>query len=200
VTDERVSQFITLVSGRRGHFRMESGLHGQLWLDLDSLFADPHRVEPFVAALTDAIRPYAPDVVCGPLVGGAFLAQLVARALGCEFAYTERFAPPEPGGLFRVRYELPRAFRERLRAKRIAIVDDVMSAGSALRGTYHDLQTVGAVTVVAGALLVQGTVGEQFFANERILVEAVARDASAIWPPDECPLCRDGVPLAEVDA
>ena len=32
---------LELVSGRRGHFLLESGLHGGLWLDLDGLFPPP---------------------------------------------------------------------------------------------------------------------------------------------------------------
>jgi len=36
------------------------------------------------------------------------------------------------------------------------MVDDVMSAGSALRGTYLELQTWGALPVVASALLGAG--------------------------------------------
>ena len=31
--------FLGLVSGRRGHFRLESGHHGGLWLNLDPLSA-----------------------------------------------------------------------------------------------------------------------------------------------------------------
>ena len=77
--------FLDLVTGRRGHFRLESGHHGRLWLDLDPLFCEPRRVEPMVAALASALRPHRADVVCGPLLGGAFLAQIVARELGTEF-------------------------------------------------------------------------------------------------------------------
>ena len=84
---------LDLVTGRRGHFRMESGLHGALWLDLDPLFADAQRIEPFVRSLADGIRRYDVAAVCGPMVGGAFLAQLLAERLHVEFAYAERVAP-----------------------------------------------------------------------------------------------------------
>ena len=75
-----LASILKLVSARRGHFRLESGHHSDLWLDLDSLFADAEAVDPFVAALSDALRPYNASLICGPLIGGAFLAQLVARA------------------------------------------------------------------------------------------------------------------------
>jgi len=192
--------FLALVAGRQGHFRLESGHHGGLWLDLDPLFCEPRRVAPFVAALAAALRPYEADVVCGPLLGGAFLAQLVAQALGAEFSYTERVMPPRPGGLYAARYRLPPALAGRLRGRRVALVDDVMSAGSALRGTWDEVRSHGAVPVAAGALLVLGSTGADFFAGCGVAVEAVARDAYALWRPEDCPLCAQGVPLEDVAA
>jgi orotate phosphoribosyltransferase len=177
---------------------MESGYHSKLWLDLDPLFVDPGRIEPFVAALTNLLRPYALSGVCGPLLGGAFLAQLVAHTLRLDFYFTERVMPSESDGLYPARYRLAPAFLSRVRGQRIAIVDDVMSAGSALRGTYSELEANGAVPVVAAALLVLGSAGADFFSHRGVAVEAVARDDYEIWQPADCPLCTTGQPLENV--
>lgn len=200
MTETTAAAFLEIVSGRRGHFRLESGHHGGLWLDLDPLFAEPRRIEPFVSALAASLQPYAASVVCGPLIGGAFLAQLVARALGAEFCFTERVMPAERGGLYPVRYRLPKAFAERVSGKRVAIVDDVMSAGSALRGTYAELRSHHASPVVAGALLLLGTAGAAFFADRGIAVEALAREDYELWLPAECPICAEGVAIEDVAA
>ena len=191
--------FLELVAGRRGHFRLESGHHGGLWLDLDSLFAEPRRVEPFVASLAEALRPYGVAAVCGPLLGGAFLAQIVARTLAVEFCFTRRATAEETKGLYSARYRLPRAFVARVRGKRVAMVDDVMSAGSSLRGTWAELEAHGATPVVAGALLVLGSKGADFFAQRGIPVEAAARDDYEMWVPADCPLCIAGLPLEVED-
>jgi orotate phosphoribosyltransferase len=200
MSETSTAAFLAMVAGRRGHFRLESGHHGGLWLNLDPLFAEPRRVAPFVAALADLIRPHAATAVCGPLLGGAFLAQLVAHALDVEFCFTERVMPANTGGLYRARYLLPSAFAPRLRDRRVAMVDDVMSAGSALRGTFAELQAHGAKPVVAGALLVLGSTGANFFAEQRVAVEAVCRDAYDLWLPSACPLCAGGLPLEDVAA
>ena len=34
-------EIVELMSGTRGHFRFESGHHGELWLELDSMFVRP---------------------------------------------------------------------------------------------------------------------------------------------------------------
>lgn len=197
MSETTTAAFLELVSGRRGHFRLESGHHGGLWLDLDPLFAEPRRIEPFVAALADALAPAGADAVCGPLLGGAFLAQRVAQRLGADFLFTERVMPARPSGLYAARYRLPPALAARAHGRRIAIVDDVMSAGSALRGTYDELQAHGATTVAAGALLILGSAGEKYFAGLGIPVHAVARDEYPLWTPEDCPLCAEGVPLEE---
>ena len=186
-----------LVDARRGHFLLESGHHGGLWLDLDALFADPRRVAPSVTALARAIHPHGVSMVCGPLLGGAFLAQLVARELDAGFCFTERAFPGEGTGLYRARYLLPRAYAPRVRGERIAIVDDVMSAGSALRATFLELREHGAQPVVAGALLVLGSAGAGWFAEREIPVEAVERAEYPLWTPDACPRCAAGEPLED---
>ena len=183
--------------GRAGHFRLESGHHSRLWYDLDALFAEPRRIEPLVTRLSNAMRPHDVAVVCGPLLGGAFLAQLVSHALGVAFCFTERGTTVQGDSLYEARYRLPSALTNQVRAKRCAIVDDVMSAGSALRGTYLELQRHGAVVVVVGALWVLGDAGARFFAQAGVPLEAVAREEFQLWPPRECPLCAAGAPLEE---
>ncbi|HWN11416.1 MAG TPA: hypothetical protein VNO50_19465 [Pyrinomonadaceae bacterium] len=191
---------LDIVDGRRGHFKLESGHHSSLWLDLDALFANPRQVAPLVNALANALRPHDVSVVCGPLLGGAFLAQLVAHALDLRFCFTERMLPTDNSGLYPARYQLPSAFARSITGKRVAMVDDVMSAGSALRGTFLELQDCSAKPAVAGALLVLGKTGLDFFAKQSVPVEAVAKEDYDLWLPAECPHCQAGVKLEDVAA
>jgi orotate phosphoribosyltransferase len=189
--------FQELVGARQGHFRLESGLHSRLWLDLDALFANPERIEPYVTCLAEALRPHRVTAVCGPLVGGAFLAQSLAGRMGAEFLFTERRTPPADGGLFQARYLMPPAVASRVAGRRVAIVDDVMSAGSSLRSTYAEVQRHGGDCAVVGALLVLGSVGAGFFDREGVPVEAVLRHDFESWDPAQCPLCATGAALEE---
>ena len=191
--DDLTRRFFELVAARKGHFRLESGHHSASWLDLDALFASPAALEPLVARMAELIRPYEPEVICGPLIGGAFLAQSIAHALQCEFAYTERVAEGE--GLYQAAYRLPPAFR--LESRRVAIVDDVMSAGSASMATHSELQRHGAITVVTSALMVFGNRGLALFEQAGVPVESVGRGEFQVWGPEECPLCATAEPLVK---
>jgi orotate phosphoribosyltransferase len=193
--DTSPEAFLALVSARRGHFRMESGLHSALWLDLRRLFANPARIEPFVAALAEQLRPYDVDVVCGPVAGGAVLAMLVARNLGVSFCFTERGEDAAPAGLYRATYRLPEQFTSRVEGQRVALVDDVMSAGSSLRATHSELESHGASVVAIGALMVLGDAGLDYFTSAKLPVVSVVRQPFDMWVPEECPMCRNGEAL-----
>jgi orotate phosphoribosyltransferase len=188
---------LTLATAREGHFRLESGHHGRRWLDLDGLFTDPARIGPFVDALAERVRAHEPEAVCGPLVGGAFLAQMLAARLACDFLFTERLPSGESQGLYGVRYRLPRGLRGRARGKRIAIVDDAISAGSSVRATYDELRALGGRPVVVGALLLLGSAALPFFEPLGIPFESVTRIPYEMWAPAECPLCASGQLLEE---
>ena len=91
--------------------------------------------------------------------------------------------PAGRDGLYQARYLLPTAFGETISGQRVAMVDDVMSAGSALRGSFTEIVRFGGRPDVAGALLVLGSRGLDFFAEKSLPVEAVARDEFALWLP-----------------
>ena len=188
-------EVLSLPAARRGHFRLESGHHGDLWLDLELLCLRPDAVRKWAAELAKRLATHSIDAVCGPLVEGAFVALLTASELGVEFTYSERFAPPERGGLYPVTYRIPAALRPRLCGRRVAIVNDVINAGAAVRGTLQDLKACGAEPVALGALLVLGSFSSRLAAENKLALESIASLPNSLWTPSECPLCAAGVPL-----
>jgi orotate phosphoribosyltransferase len=185
-------KILSLVRGRRGHFQLESGHHGDLWLELETLCLRPCEIQPFAVRLAVALRRYRVEVVCGPLVEGAYVALLVALELGCDFVYAERFANSSREGLFPVEYRLPKALHGAVKGRRVAIVNDVISAGSAVRGAFSDLRLIGAEVVVIGALLGLGDSIDQFAGENHIALELLQRMPHNLWTPEECPLCAAG--------
>ena len=74
-----VEKLLRLVPARTGHFLLESGHHGNLWLDLGPLFVRPNLLRPFVIELAALLTGHGVEVVCGPVLGGAFLPQIWRR-------------------------------------------------------------------------------------------------------------------------
>jgi orotate phosphoribosyltransferase len=188
-------RLLSFVRGRRGHFRLESGHHGDLWFQLETLCQHSRDIRPFASQLAAQILKHKVEVVCGPLVEGAFIALLVSLELGCDFAYAERFADTTREGLYPVEYRLPKALHTAVKGKRVAIVNDVINAGSAVRGTFSDLHALGADVVAIGALLALGDAIAEFAAEHRVALELLERMPNNLWTPSECPLCAAGVLL-----
>lgn len=189
------AEFLALVPARRGHFRLESGHHGELWLDLDALFLRPGRLRPFAAELARRLAAHGVETVCGPLVGGAFLAQLVAEEIGAAFVYAERDGGTGGGSANAVGYRLPEAGLGAVRGKRVAVVDDAINAGSAVGATLTALRAGGAAPVAIGALLVLGEPAAGLAAENSVPLERIASLPNSLWGADACPLCAAGVPL-----
>jgi orotate phosphoribosyltransferase len=190
-------EMLDSLSARKGHFRLESGHHGDLWLDLDRLLVRPAILRPFTTELGRRLAAHRIEAVCGPLTGGAFVAQMLAADLGVEFYYAERLPHPERNALYAVEYRIPSPLRGSLGGKRIAIVDDAVNAGSAVRAILTDLEACGAVPIAIGTLLLLGTRGADFATSLNIPLEALAHVPSNTWEPATCPPCIAGILLED---
>jgi orotate phosphoribosyltransferase len=181
------------VTARRGHFVYESGHHGDLWLDLDGLLGDARRVRGWAGALASRAAACRPDIVCGPLTGGAFVAQFVAAELGAMFVYAERRV--DAAGT--VSYRVPDPLRPALRGKRLLLADDAVNAGSALLATLKDARGCGASLAGVASLLALGDAALRLAGQTGAPFFTLLELERNLWLPADCPLCAEGTPLAD---
>ena len=176
---------------------LESGHHGDLWLDLELLCLRPDRVRPFANELAARLTKYGTEVVCGPLVEGAFLALMVASEMGLPFTYSQPLPEEKPTKLYPVRYELPPPLCAEVRGKRVAIVNDAINVGSAVRGTFVDLKRCQAEPVAIATLAALTPWVTRFAETNGLGLEVLVSLESEVWTPTACPLCIRGEPLTE---
>lgn len=174
---------------RPGHFAYPSGYHGDLWLALELLVADPRRLRRAAAALAAKLRPAAPTLVCGPLLGGALVGLEVAAVLALPFVYAEPPTPTNPTAL------LPSALRHLLPGARVAIVDDAINAGADTLATLAALEATGAHVVAVAALLARHPAAIPPLTQRGLAVASLVSLSWNTWPAPDCPLCRSGVPI-----
>jgi orotate phosphoribosyltransferase len=183
-----------LPAPHEGHFLLESGLHTDRWYDLETLFCDAETITPAIDRLVAELEPHRPTAICGPLVGGAFLAQRIARRLQAAFFYAERTTAPT-GSTFSAVYRMPAAQRAAAHRHRIAVVDDMISAGSSTRATVESIAADGGEVVAVATLFLSGELAVPYFAERGIPLVAVERLPLNLWKAGDCPLCRQGQPL-----
>src|SRR5262245_9817756 len=74
----------------RGHFRLTSGLHSDVYLQSALVLQYPEHAAARGAALAAPFRDARVATVLAPAIGGILVAHEVARALGVRALFTER--------------------------------------------------------------------------------------------------------------
>jgi len=182
--DDILEEFREAGALLEGHFLLSSGLHSPRYLQCALVLQDPNRAERLCRRLAERLQSRAVDVVVGPALGAVVVAYELARALGARGIFAER----QDG-----RMTLRRGFAIEP-GEKVLLVEDVMTTGGSLREVLEVVRHAGA-EVAGVAALVDRTSGRDP-ALGTPLVSAVRLDVPA-YPPDECPLCREGVPLVK---
>ena len=186
---------IELAHPRHGHFDLGTGYHGDVWLDLDALFLRPSVLRPDVKVLADRLREHRVDAVCGPMEGGAFLAYALAELMGVAFLPAYRVPASDAAAATAYRLAQTGGDGEGIGGWRVAIADDAVNAGTAVRACARRLREHGALPVAVAALLAVGPARQVVPAALSVPFYAVDTVQSQAWRPEDCPLCADGIPL-----
>jgi orotate phosphoribosyltransferase len=161
----------------RGHFRLTSGLHSDVYLQSALVLQYPEQAAALGAALAVPFRNTATTVLA-PAIGGIIVAHEVARALGARALFTER-----ESGVMRLR----RGFTLG-RGERCLVVEDVITTGGSTREVVHCVEDNQGVVVGVGSLIDRSG-GTAEFPVPRT---ALATIAATVWAPEACPLCQAG--------
>lgn len=166
----------------RGHFRLTSGLHSDVYFEKAQVLQYPRNVERLCAELARRYAGERVQVVVGPTVPGIIIAHETARALGCRAIFAEREGD---------RRVLRRGFRVEP-GERALVVDDVLTTGGSVRDVLDLVLATGADVRGVGVL-----VNRSGGVDLGVRLEALATVAANAYPPSECPLCASGVPLVK---
>jgi orotate phosphoribosyltransferase len=171
---------------QRGHFLLSSGLHSGDYLQCALYLAHPRRAARAGQLLAAAVSEAGlePEIIVSPAMGGLIIGHETARALDLPFVFTERAA----GEMV-----LKRGFGLE-GGQRVVVVEDVVTTGRSTREVIVILEDFGA-DVIGVASLVNRSGNPQPFSPlpSRALLEV----DFPIWTAEDCPLCRDGVPIAK---
>ena len=168
----------------QGHFQLSSGLHSPGYLQCALVCQDPAVCAQLCEELAKPFRGVRVDAVIGPAMGGIVLAYELARALGSRGFFTER---GDDG-----RMTLRRGFALN-RGERVIIVEDVMTTGGSAAELIEIAEAAGAEVVGVVALVDRG--GAKRFEGRRVAFALQVELPT--YQPEECPLCKQGVPLVK---
>jgi len=164
-----------------GHFRLTSGLHSPQYFQCALVLQYPEYAEALCRDIASHFSDRSIDGVISPAIGGIVAGQEVARILGCRSLFAER----EQNEM-----TLRRGF-EIKEGERILAVEDVITTGGSVREVVKLAQACGALLEGVG-VIVDRSAGRARFDVE---LYSVMQMEVVTYQPDECPQCREGIPV-----
>lgn len=168
----------------KGHFLLTSGLHSPVYWEKFKVLQSPPHTEQLCRMIIDHFREQKIDVVAAPTTGGIILAFETARQLGVRGIFAEKTGEKE------------RAFKRSFTiepGERVLIVDDIMTTGGSIRQTIDAAKKLGGNIVGIGVLVDRSIEAIDF----GVPLFSCLRAETVTYPPDNCPLCKEGIPLVK---
>lgn len=170
----------------KGHFRLSSQVCSEFYVDKLKFLSNPYVLQLMSVRLALTYRGRV-DTVIGPAQGGAIVAFALANSLSTSATVHNAWAEKIEGGVLAVRY----AFAPYLRGKRVLLVDDVLTTGSALRAVRDLVVDLDGEIVGAAAVFNRGLVT----AKDLGVPELVSVYSEHLPVQQPCPQCEANVPF-----
>ncbi|MEN4045619.1 MULTISPECIES: orotate phosphoribosyltransferase [Sulfurimonas] len=176
-----------------GHFKLSSGNHSQFYLQSAKVLEDPKTAKLLAEELAKQIKASGLeiDTVCAPALGGLIAGFALATALDARSIFAERV-----DGKMTVR----RGF-EIKPGEKVLMCEDIITTGGSAMEAAAVVKELGGEIVGIAALANRG-----FCHREGSNIEtkpncklpqdipffALADFTFEMYPPETCPLCKDG--------
>lgn len=184
-TEEVMKKFEQAGAIQKGHFKLTSGVHSDTYIQCAQIMQHPEFMHNLCSELGKKFRGDDIDVIVGPAIGGIIMAHVMARVLGpwVRAIFTER----ENGKM-----TLRRSF-EINQGEKVLVVEDVTTTGSSVREVI-DIVKSRQGKVVGVGVLIDRSGGKVDFGikTEKLLTVDIKT-----YLPEECPLCKKGIPAVK---
>lgn len=168
---------------KSGHFLLTSGLHSGKYLQCAQLLQYPDATEKAVGELAKRFKEVGIETVVGPAMGGIIISYEMARQLGARSIFAER----EDGKM---------TFRRGFTIKpgeKVLVVEDVVTTGGSVKEVISLIKELGGEVAAVAALVDRSGGKVDFGVPAHYLLDLEVK----AYAPDECPLCKDGIPIVK---
>jgi orotate phosphoribosyltransferase len=178
---------------RAGHFVYTSGRHGDKYINKDALYVTPREVSRLCEAMAGRVLELNADVVIGPAVGAAILAQWVAHHLSLMTGrdISGVYADKDGEGGFVIK----RGYDKVIEGKRVVVVEDLITTGGSIKKVIDVVKKMGGEVVGAVAICNRGDVTKKDISNPP-LFESLVNVHLTSAEEDKCDMCKRGIPVS----
>jgi len=183
-TNEAESLFRSSGAVLDGHFLLTSGLHSPVYWEKFRILEHPEYTSRLCAMIATHFKDCGAQVVIGPTTGGIILAFEVAKQMGLRCIFAEK---NESG---------QRTFRRGFSInpeEKVLVVDDILTTGKSVKEVLCATAEHNGTVVGIGVLVDRSEHGLDF----GFPLFSCLRSITAAYQQQDCPLCRQGIPLAK---
>jgi orotate phosphoribosyltransferase len=166
-----------------GHFLLTSGRHSEIYFQCAKILQYPEYAEELCSIIADEFCDKNINAVIAPAIGGIIVGHEVAKQLNKRFIFAER----EDNKL-----TLRRGFSI-AEGERLLVCEDVVTTGGSVFETIEIVKSFKAEVVGVG-FIVDRSNGKVDFGVPKL--STIKLDVIS-YPPEECPLCKQGVELVK---
>ena len=181
------SELLTLLNETgamlEGHFLLTSGRHSDVYIEKFRILENPSVLDDVCREMAKVVKNQNIELVLGAAIGGILISGGVGRHLGVKHIFCERV-----NGKMQFR----RGFSI-VEGQRIVIVEDIITTGGSVFELIQLANEYGA-EIVRVVNLVHRSPDE---INFGIQTTALLTIPSESWETQNCPLCKQGVPITE---
>ncbi|MEI7480886.1 MAG: orotate phosphoribosyltransferase [Elusimicrobiota bacterium] len=163
-----------------GHFQLPSGFHTQTYIQTSLVMQYPNLAHKVAKEMASKFAQEI-NVVISPSVGSMVIGQEVARVKKARSIFTERI-----NGVMVLKRDFKIAEGER-----VLVVDDVLNTGRLCSEAINLARGYGAKVVGVVAIVDRSTADLTLNVPVRGLISYPLQ----LFTPDNCPLCRQKMPL-----
>ena len=193
MTDSRVLDTLQKVGAfRAGHFVFTSGLHANTYINKDAIYPYTAETSSLCRMTAEHFAKSGVEVVIGPAIAAAILAQWTAHHLteltGHEVSAA--YADKDGQGGFVIRC----GYNQIVKGKKTLIVEDLTTTGGSIRKVVDAVRAAGADVVGAAAICNRGDVTKEMVGNPPEFFSLLTVQLEQ-WPAETCELCKRGIPI-----
>ena len=183
---------------RHGHFKYSAGDHGKVYVAKERFAKNPRNASEACREYAKRIAKYCNlhDItevtIVGAVAGGVGLSLLTALYLSThQMKVTSVFADKVAGK--KGEFVISRGFEEDITDKQCVIVEDIINTGMTTCGVRSAVEALGGKVVMVMALVNRTRQSAESLGVPHL--DVILEINLAKYSPDECPLCKEGVPI-----
>ncbi|MCX8058058.1 MAG: orotate phosphoribosyltransferase [Spirochaetes bacterium] len=172
----------------KGHFLLTSGNHSEYYIEKIRLVKNPIYLNQIAKIISKSLKKRIKefDTIVSPAYGAIALGFMVALYLKKDFVFAQR-----KDDIMTIRSGFGN-----LSGKKVYIIEDIITTGGSVKEVKDCVEKLGGTVV--GIYCIVDRSDDVIIDNIR--PEAIKKIKIEIYKPEDCPLCKKGIPLIKPGA